>query len=234
MIREAPAWFNDELERIGGTNRYGDPLFKLTWSEDIRALIGGRFNDGFVGYRNARVMGKDPCWVLMIWEGPETFGDPDLWEFDYRQPENGLLACGSFPKYGRYRVLKQMLHRQLEQRELSKMVWNPVKKHPEMRRLQDQRFVTYRMEPTGLILDLMLPMLMAWKRLAPHQRLEALKDRKERQDAELDRTLKDAVHGSRVRRSSALVQKRAEFIEKHMDQAMRIASGYSRGMMTVG
>ena len=85
-----------------------------------------------------------------------------------------------------------------------------------------------------MILDLMLPMLMAWKRLAPHQRLEALKDRKERQDAELDRTLKDAVHGSRVRRSSALVQKRAEFIEKHMDQAMQIASGYSRGMMTVG
>ena len=234
MIREAPAWFNDELERIGGTNRYGDPLFKLAWSEDIRMLIGGRFADGFLGYRNARVMGKDPCWVLMIWEGPEVFGDPDLWEFDYRQPETGLLDCGSFPKYGRYRVLKQMLHREAQQREVSEMVWNPIKKRPEMRRLQDQRFVTYRMEPTGLILDIMLPMLLAWKRLAPYQKLEALKDRKAQQDAALDSKLKDAVHDSRVRRSSALVQKRAEFIEKHMDQAMRIASGYSRGMMTVG
>ena len=234
MIREAPAWFNDELERIGGTNRYGEPLFKLVWSEDVRMIVGGRFADGFVGYRNARVMGKDPCWVLMIWEGPETFGDPDLWELDYRQPSTGFLDCGSFPKYGRYRVLKQLLHRQLEQQERSEVVWNPVKKRPEMRRLQNQRFVTYRMEPSGLILDLMLPMLMAWRRLTPYQKLEALKDRKDRHDAELAGKLKDAAHASRIRRSSALVAKRAEFIEKHMDEAMRIASGYSRGMVTVG
>lgn len=234
MIREAPAWFNDELERIGGTNPYGEPVFKLIWSEDIRMMVGGIFADGFCGYRNARVMGKDPCWVLMIWEGPESFGDPDLWEMDYRQPATGLLDCGSFPKYGRYRVLKQFLHRQMEQQERWQMVWNPIKKRHERHLVQNQRFVTYRMEPSGLILDLMLPMLMAWKRLAPHQKLEALKDRKARQDAELAGKLKDAARASRIRRSSALVAKRAEFIEKHMEQAMRIASGYSRGMVTVG
>ncbi len=234
MIREAPAWFNDELERIGGTSRYGDPIFKLVWSEDVRQIIGGRFADGFVGYRNARMMGKDPCWVLMLWEAPEVFGDPDIWDLDYRDAESGLLDCGSFPKDGRYRVLKQLLHRQLEQQEVSQMVWNPVKKRPEIRRLQDQRFVTYRMEPSGLILDLMVPMLMAWKKLAPHQKLEALKDRKARQDAALEARIKDAAHDSRIRRSSALVQKRAEYIEKHMEQAMKIASGYSRGMVTVG
>ena len=234
MIREAPAWFNDELERVGGTNRYGEPLFKLVWSEDVRMIVGGRFADGFVGYRNARTMGKDPCWVLMIWEGPEVFGDPDLWNFDYRQPDTGLLDCGSFPKHGRYRVLKQLLHRQMKQQEVSQMVWNPVKKRPEVRRLQDQRFVTYRMEPSGLILDLMLPMLMAWKKLTPEQKLEAVKDRKKRQEEALSAKLKDAAHASRIRRGSALVQKRAEYIEKHMDQAMRIASQYGRGMVTVG
>ena len=234
MIRECPSWFNDELARIGGMNRYGEPLFKLVWSEDVRSIIGGRFADGFVGYRNARMMGKDPCWVLMIWEGPEVFGDPDLWDIDYRDMETGLLDCGSFPKHGRYRVLKQFLHRQMEQQEKSEMVWNPVKKRPEMRRIQDQRIVTYRMEPSGLILDLMLPMLMAWKKLTPYQKLEALKDRKERQDRALNAKIKDAAHASRVRRGSALVQKRAEYIEKHMDQAMKIASGYSRGMVTVG
>lgn len=234
MIRQAPAWFNDELERIGGTNRYGGPIFKLVWSEEVRQIIGGRFADGFVGYRNARMMGKDPCWVLMIWEGPEAFGDPDLWNLDYRDLETGLLDCGSFPKNGRYRVLKQLLHRQMEQQELSEMVWNPAKKRPEVRRVQNQRIVTYRMEPTGLILDLMLPMLMAWRKLAPHLKLEALKDRKERKDAELVSKIKDAAHDSRVRRSSALVQKRAGYIEKYMEQAMKIASGYSRGMVTVG
>lgn len=234
MIREAPAWFNDELERIGGTNRYGEPIFKLVWSDEISSIIGGKFADGFVGYRNVRVMRNDPCWVLMIWEGPESFGDIDLWDLDYRDLETGLLDCGSFPKYGRYRVLKQFLHRQVEQQEKSEMVWNPVKKRHEVHRLQDQKVVTYRMEPSGLILDLMLPMLMAWKVLSPQQKMEALKDRKERQDKALESKIKDAAHASRVRRSSALVAKRAEFIEKHMDQAMKIASGYSRGMVTVG
>lgn len=234
MIREAPSWFNDELERIGGTNRYGDPIFKLVWSEDIRMIIGGKFADGFVGYRNSRLMANDPCWVLMIWEGPESFGDPDIWDMDYRCLETGLLDCGSFPKEGRYRVLKQFLHRKLEQQDKAEVVWNPVKKRPEMRQVQNKRVVTYRMEPSGLILDLMIPMLMAWKRLAPHQKLEALKDRKERQDKELQAKIKDAADDCRIRRSSALVAKRAEYIEKHMDQAMRIASGYSRGMVTVG
>lgn len=234
MIREAPAWFNDELERIGGTNRYGDPLFKLIWSEDLRMIVGGVFSDGFVGYRNARMMGHDPCWVLMIWEGPETMGDPDLWEMDYRQTATGLLDCGSFPKEGRYRVLKQFLHREMQQKQVSEVVWNPVKKRPEMRKVQDRRVVTYRMEPSGLILDLMLPMLMAWKRLTPCQKIEALRDRKKRQDAALESTIRDAAHDCRVRRSSQLVQKRAELIEKYMDQAMKIASGYNRGMVTVG
>lgn len=233
MIREAPAWFNDELERVGGTNRYGDPMFKLVWSEEIRMLIGGLFADGFEGYRNARVMGSDPCWVLMIWEGPEAFGDPDLWELDYRQPQNGLLECGSFPKYGRYRVLKQLLHRESRTKDRSEMFWNPMTNRPEIRKVQDRQFVTYRMEPTGLILDIMVPMILAWKRLTESQRIEAARDRKERQDRKLDATLKDAAQDCRVRRSSQLVQKRAEIIERGMEQAMKIASRYSKGMMTI-
>jgi len=232
LIREAPAWFNDELERVGGTNRYGEPIFKLVWSEEVRAIIGGRFNDGFLGYRNARTMPNDPCWALMIWEGPETFGDPDLWEMDFRQIETGLLDCGSFPKHGRYRLLKQLMHRELAAQEKSQVVWNPIKKRPEMRRVQNQRFITYRMEPCGLILDLMVPMLMAWRLLGPQQKLEAVMDRKKRQDAELARLTKDAMADSKVRRSSQLVQKRAELIERGMNQAMAIASQYTPGMVT--
>ena len=232
MIREAPAWFNDELERVGGTNRYGEPIFRLMWSQEVRSIIGGKFNDGFVGYRNARLLPGDPHWALMIWESPESYGDPDLWEYDFRQLDTGLLDCGSFPKYGRYRLLKQMMHRELVQQEKSEMVWNPYKKRPELVRRQNQRFVTYKMEPCGLILDLMLPMLMAWRLLGPQQKLEAVMDRKKRQDAERDRVVKDAMADSRVRRGSLLVQKRAELIEKGMDQAMRIASRFAPGMVT--
>lgn len=232
MIRTAPAWFNDELERIGGTNRYGDPIFKLVWSEEVRMIVGGRFADGFVGYRDARMIPNDPHWVLMLWESPESFGDPDIWEMDFRQPETGMLDCGSFPKHGRYRVLKQLIHRDILESAKSEMVWNPVKKRPEMRKVCDRKFITYRIEPCGLILDLMLPMLMAWRNLGPQQKLEAVMDRKKRQDAERDRVIKDAMADSRIRRSSQLVQKRAELIEKGMDRAMAIASRYAPGMVT--
>jgi hypothetical protein len=233
LLREAPAWFNDELERVGGTNRYGEPLFKLVWSEVPRMIVGGKFADGFVGYRSVKAVPGVPCWALMIWESPETFGHPDDWNYQYRDIETGLLDMGSFPKEGRYRLLKQLMHRDIQRQEKSEVVWNPFMKKPEMRRIQDQHVVTYKMEPCGLILDLMVPMLAAWRRLTFDQKLEAVMDRKARQDAERERAIKDAWAGSRVRRGSQLVQKRAEFIEKGMDSAMKIASQYGRGMMSV-
>ena len=228
MIREAPAWFNDELERVGGTNRYGEPIFRLMWSQEVRSIIGGKFNDGFVGYRNARLLPGDPHWALMIWESPESYGDPDLWEYDFRQLDTGLLDCGSFPKYGRYRLLKQMMHRELVQQEKSEMVWNPYKKRPELVRRQNQRFVTYKMEPCGLILDLMLPMLMAWRLLGPAAEARSGDGSQEAAGCGA-RSRREGCDGRLpVRRGSLLVQKRAELIEKGMDQAMRIASRFAQ------
>lgn len=231
MIREAPGWFNDELERIAGTNRYGNPLFRLVWSEVPKMVVGGRFSDGFVGYKRVSAIPGEPCWALMLWEAPETFGDPLEWEWQYRQPDTGCLDMGSFPKEGRYRLLKQLMHRELVQREVSQVIWNPIKKRPEMQLVQRVKRATYKMEPCGLILDLMVPMLMAWRHLSAVQKLEAVMDRKRRQENERERVIKDALHDSKVRRSSQLVQKRAELIEKNMDQAMRIAARYSRGIV---
>jgi hypothetical protein len=233
LLREAPAWFNDELGRIGGTNRYGEPLFKLVWSQEPRMIVGGKFPDGFVGYRSVRSVPGEPCWVLMIWEAPETYGDPLDWNFQYRDIETGLLDMGSFPKEGRYRLLKQLMHREIRQQEKSEVVWNPFMKKPEMRRIQNQQVVTYKMEPCGLILDLMVPMLAAWRKLTFEQKLQAVMDRKERQADERERAVKDAIHCSRIRRGSQLVRKRAEEIEKGMEAAMQIASKYGRGMMSV-
>jgi hypothetical protein len=232
VIRECPGWFQDELTRVGGTNRYGDPLFKLVWSSEPRTIVGGRFADGFVGYRNMPAIPGEPCWALMIWEGPEAYGDPLEWEYQYRQPDTGCLDCGSFPKEGRYRLLKQFMHRELVRQEVWKIQYNWKRRKRERVLVQRPQLVTTKMEPCGLILDLMIPMLQAWRRLTFAQKLEAVEDRKKRQDAERDRVTKDAMHDSRVRRGSQLVQKRAELIEKGMDQAMKIASQYGRGMVT--
>jgi len=230
MIREAPIWFQAELERIGGTNRYDEPLFKLVWSPEPRNISGGVWADGFVGYRRIPAVPGPQCWALMIWEGPETYGDPEDWEYEYRQASTGLLDMGAFPKYGRYRLLKRFLHQEMVRRDEYEMVLDP--KTFKLERVQTQKKIvlTRCMEPSGLILDLMVPMLQAWRKLTFKQKMEAAEDKKRRQEAERDRITKDAMHDCRVRRGSKLVQDRAELIERGMDKAMRIAAQYGRGM----
>jgi hypothetical protein len=76
-------------------------------------------------------------------------------------------------------------------------------------------------------------MLRAWRALTISERLEAVRERKKREDREVARITKDAMDDCRVKRSWQLVEKRAAIIEKQMEQAMRIASQYGRGMATI-
>jgi hypothetical protein len=232
-VRQAPAWFNSALERIGGTNRYGEPIFKLVWSTEPRMIVGGRFADGFVGYRKRSAVPGPPHWALMIWESPESHGDPIDWEYQYRQLDTGLLDVGGFPRRGRYRLLKSFMYQETIKKHGVEFVLDP--KSRRVHRVPTQKAVnlTHTMEPCGLILDLMLPMLKAWRALTISERLEAVRERKEREDKEVARIVKDARDDCRVKRSWQLVQKRAAIIEKEMETAMRIASRHGRGMVSV-
>lgn len=232
-MRRAPSWFNSALERIGGTNRYGEPIFKLVWSTEPRMIVGGRFSDGFVGYRKRPAVPGPPCWALMIWETPESHGDPIDWEYQYRQLDTGLLDVGGFPRRGRYRLLKAFMYQETVKKEETEMVLNPKTRAVNRVRVQKAVNITHTMEPCGLILDLMLPMLRAWRSLTISERLEAVKERKAREDKEAARITKDLMDDCRVKRSWQLVQDRAAIIEKQMEQAMRIASQYGRGMTSM-
>jgi hypothetical protein len=207
-MRECPEWFQRELARIGGRNPYGDPIFKLVWSPTERRTVGGRFHDGYVGYREMRGVPGAPCWCLMVWEPREVQGSYERWLYDYRDPETGLLDCGRYPIHGRYRALQRFIHNEIV--------------HGQM--------TTFRMEPCGLMLDLMLPMLMRWRRLSDQAKVAALQ---QEEQLEKDRFLakaKDARAGCRISRGSQLVQKRAEIIESGFRQAMAMAAHTGLGM----
>lgn len=230
-MREAPEWFNAELARIGGTNVYGEPLFKLVWSTTVRMVVGGKWQkDGFVGYREGRLMPGEPCWALMIWEPREVMGSPDRWEIDYRDPETGYLECGGYPKYGRYRLLQPFLHREMVQQARERHYLDR-KGRPHIEVIQGAKMRTYRMEPCGLMLDIMLPMLMAWRKLSDAEKIEALKLREKQRNEEILKKAKDLRHDCKINRSSRLVQKRAEYIEAGMKRAMAIAAQYGLGMV---
>jgi hypothetical protein len=231
-MRECPPWFQAELTRIGGTNHYGEPIFKLVWSTEPQMTIGGRWATGFEGYKRAPLIPGDPCWALLVWEPAEVAGGSyESWQRDFRDEETGLLQVGGYPKYGAYRILQKFLHREIVQRPEMRQFWDGPVIRTEV--VKSQRMQTYRMEPCGFMLDVMLPMLMAWRRLSNAQKTAALKQQEqERKDAHTKRA-KDARDGtrlSRTSRSSRLVQNRVEVIERGMRQAMAAASQWGLGI----
>lgn len=232
-MREAPEWFTEEIGRIGGTNPYGDPVFRLLWSPEARTVFGGRWqHDGFTGYRLAPAVPGTACWALMVWEPRELQGSPDRWEDAYRDEETGLLQCGGYPKYGRYALLQRFLHREIVRQQKERR-WVDGKGQMRVEVLQRQEFVTWRMEPCGLILDLILPCLVKWKRLSAERKAAAILEEERRQREKEAKLVKEAWDGnrmSRAMRGSELVQKRAELIDRGFKAAMAMAAQTGLGM----
>lgn len=230
-MRTCPEWFQAELARIGGTNPYGEPIFKLIWTKDPQwtRTIGGRFKDGYVGYRKLPEVAGEPCWALMVWEPQEMQGTPYRWEQDYRDPDTGLLDCGGYPKYGRYRLLQRFIHTEIVQ-QAKERHW--MGKDGTLYRdiTQKQVLKKYRMEPCGFILDVMVPMLKMWRKLSNEAKIKALQEEERMQNEEIIKKAKEIRRDCKVKRSWQLVQKRAELIEKGLKATMEVAARYGLGM----
>ena len=232
-MRECPPWFQDELTRIGGVNQYGEPVFRLVWSQNESMTIGGKWaQTGHIGYKRVPLIPGEPCWALLVWESADVAGGSfEAWDRDFRDEETGLLQCGGYPKYGAYRVLQKFIHREIVQQAKERHFMDGPRIRTEV--VQTQKLRTYRMEPCGFMLDVMLPMLMAWKRLSNAAKLAALKQQEQMRKDEYAKSLKNLredVKLSRTMRGSQLVQRRAEVIEKGMRQAMAAAAQWGLGM----
>ena len=227
-MRSCPPWFQKELTRIGGTNLYGEPMFRLVWSTNERMVIGGRWAYGFEGYKHGPAIFGSPCWSLMVWEPREFNGTPEMWEITTRDPDTGYLQYGGYPKYGYYRLMKRFMHREVEHKEVTEPVW--VNNVLQYQKVQQPEFVTYRMEPSGLILDMILPMLLGWRKLSEQKKRLVIEEREEEKRNQFFKKAKDIRDGNRVSRGSQMVAKRAEIIEKGMMQAMKIAAHTGLGL----
>jgi hypothetical protein len=184
-------------------------MFKLVWGESETVRSGGYFTkDGFIGYRDMLLLGGEPCWAIMIWEPAEMLGSPYRWYEDYRDEATGLCDLGEYPYHGRYRLWQRLSYSEMENGKL----------------------VTYRMEPNSFIIDVMLPMIQGWVRLTDEAKYRAIKQEMELKEQDYLSMVRDSRSSHRVRRSSALVQKKVEFLEKNMREAIRIASQSGLGI----
>ena len=193
-MRVAPQWFQDELTRIGGTNPYGEPMFRLVWSTTERMVIGGRWAYGFEGYKQAPAIFGAPCWCLMVWEPRELNGLPEMWDIVSRDPDTGYLQFGGYPRYGYYRLMKRFMHREVEHREITEPVW--IGGVLQYQKVLQPEFVTYRMEPCSLILDLMLPMLIRWRKLSDEKKNLVIQEREEEKERQFLKKAKDIRDGN--------------------------------------
>lgn len=113
---EPPKWAADFLTQAGGLNRFGEPLFRLVWSNSRLGFVGGRFEDRDEhGYLIREVLAlrtmpkylNPDRWIVEQWLAPERYGSPEAW---YKQTkewgeEGNIAQMGPYPSRGDYELL---------------------------------------------------------------------------------------------------------------------------------
>lgn len=141
--RTCPPEFQERVNEVFGFNRFGGPMFKIVWGQTERAMRSSL--DGH-GYEERLVCSGVPCWNIMRWIPPESFGSPETYyELTYDQA-TGLHDLGEYPWEGRYEVLQPLMHRSFNDDKTVMKV--------------DALPLTYR------IIDLLIPVLTRARRVS--------------------------------------------------------------------
>jgi hypothetical protein len=110
---DAPLAIQQRVARAGGTNRLGEPNFRVVWGGSRLAWIGGRWTDrdteGSV-VREAIELRRVPKyiphdrWHIERWTPPELYGSPESWYAQTIEVEDGIRipALGPYPSRGEY------------------------------------------------------------------------------------------------------------------------------------
>ena len=110
---DTPTAIAERVTRAGGTNRYGEPNFKVVWGGARLAWIGGRWTDRDAhgnATRETIEMRRVPKylpvdrWHIERWMPPESYGSPDEWFAQTIEIEDGIRipALGPYPSRGEY------------------------------------------------------------------------------------------------------------------------------------
>jgi len=110
---EAPAAVQQRIARAGGTNRFGEPNFRVVWGGSRLTWIGGRWCDHDASgnpIRESIELRRVPKylplnrWHIERWMPPESYGSPGRWYDETAEHESGVRvpALGPFPSRGEY------------------------------------------------------------------------------------------------------------------------------------
>jgi hypothetical protein len=112
-IHYPPAAIQDRLARAGGTNRFGEPNYRVVWGGARLTWVGGRWTDRdthgnmireAVELRRVPKYLPEDRWHIERWMPPESYGSPDEWYAQTTEVEDGIriAALGPYPSRGEY------------------------------------------------------------------------------------------------------------------------------------
>jgi len=113
-MRPVPKYIDDFVTRVGGRNKYGEPMFRVLWEPDRLELVGGAWVDEHgtkkIEMRRALKYDGKPRWVLEKWMPPEAYGSQETWEYvnalqlDNFLPFLDIQIIGPYPFRGEYEL----------------------------------------------------------------------------------------------------------------------------------
>ena len=86
----APTHIQELITRFGGLNRFGQPNFRVVWSDTRLDWDGPEFTPKYFNVPHR--------WIIESWVAPETYGSPEMWE----AVTQGQL--GPYPSRGDYEL----------------------------------------------------------------------------------------------------------------------------------
>jgi hypothetical protein len=208
---QCPEWFQDELTRIGGTNRYDQPHFIVRWGQggedECFYRAGGCWHvegqPSFTGYRNLLCGGGTGSWCLFKWDDAFVYGTPESWYVENYDQESGLSTLGEYGYQGRYTLLYNMCWRDMQNGKLN----------IEM------------MPLNSFILNLLVPIIMQSKDISWEKSKAAMKELKEQEDAadlvKVEDAMRDASLAFKGPSSYARQGCRTWHIDKRMEELTR-------------
>lgn len=110
---DPPASLCERLIHAGGTNRLGEPNFRVVWGGSRLGWIGGRWVDRdangnvlreAIELRQVPKYAPTDRWHIERWTPPEDYGSPQEWYARTVEVEDGVRvpALGPYPSRGEY------------------------------------------------------------------------------------------------------------------------------------
>jgi hypothetical protein len=112
-VHEPSGELQRRIASAGGTNRFGEPNFRVVWGWSRLTWIGGKWTDHdasgnllreIIELRQLPKYFPHDRWHIERWMPPEAFGSPGEWYNQTIEREDGILipALGPYPRRGEY------------------------------------------------------------------------------------------------------------------------------------